>query len=526
MSIGQKSDLGTDPTLNPKLFPESGGLYNYHYYTHYSPLIIQDKDGYLIPWMAESYEVSDDYDALTFHLRKGIKFADGTPFNASVLKFNIDRVITYGWADRRDIIKLTLFVQYDYSEAPDDYTLIIHFKEGWLDLARDFSNFISYFSVCISPADVEPVWDIKGTLKPGKKYNGLGPYYADENESVSEKIVLKKRNSWRDDLNFHKPKLDKIVLIYIVDPQTSVLALEKGEIDYINRYWQAPLDSLPKLETNPDISIKTRPDSVIDFIVTSWWKEPFNGTDGILLRKAICYALDRKDMVEGALLGYGTPATDAMFISPLLPESSECCHKGYEYNLEKAKTLLAEAGWKDVDGDGILDKNGKSLKSVDLLISAPTTTLGWMNSLALIMQSQLKEIGIDVKIRTLEYSAFNKAREAGDFNLLFSYTVPRSYAISQQLKLFNSSLGSFAKAYYCDQNDSLDEIVYDVLMTKSEEKRNQDICQFCNILYEEAGTIPMVVPMQYAVMNKKVKGFEFGPGWGEYEGAEEYWIED
>ena len=84
------------------------------------------------------------------------------------------------------------------------------------------------------------------------------------------------------------------------------------------------------------------------------------------------------------------PATDAMLLSPLKPDSPDCCHKGYDYDLDKAKKLLAEAGWNDMDGDGILDKNGKSLKDLDLVITS-ASDLAWQNDLALVVQSQLRE---------------------------------------------------------------------------------------------------------------------------------------
>jgi len=518
MSIGTMGDLGTDPTLNSKLFPESGGWENYHYYTHYSPLISLDSDGKVIPWMAESYEVSDDYDTITFHLRNGIKFADGTPLNASVVKFNFDRVITYGWTDRRDITKLAVYVYYDYSEAPDENTFIIHFTEGWLNVARDLIRNQAY-SAFINPNDVDPAWDIEGTLKPEKRYNGLGPYYVDEDESIpEEKVVLKKRNSWRDDLNFHKPNIEKIVLTHIANPLTAVLALKKGEIDYICRYWRPSLDSLVTLENDPEINIMTQSNARTFFLVTAYWKEPFSGSDGILLRKAMCYGLNREEMVDGAFFGYATTATETMYLSPILPEVPDCCDKGYDYDPDKAKQLLAEAGWKDTDGDGILDKNGRSL-NLDLVISS-SATLGWMKDLAVIVQSQLKDMGIEVDIQSLESSAYTDSRNNGDYDLLLSYTNPSEYPMVQQLIVFNSGMGDI-RSYYADVNDTLAELVYDAYMASNKEDRDQCVCEACDILYEEAGLIPLVHPMEYAVMSSRVKEFEFYTGWGDYEHVEE-----
>lgn len=522
MSLGSMTyEHATDPTIYSEIVPGTGWSYP-HYYTHYAPLIQQDTNGNIIPWMAESYEVSDDYDSITFHLRKGIKFADGTPFNASVAKFNFDRILGYGWRMERYLTLCAPITYYDSSEALDEYTLEVHFTQGWLDIARDLTHPSCYYGF-ISPWDVEPAWDIKGTLKPEKMYNGLGAYYVDENETIpNEKVALIRRHSWRDDLDFHKPKMDKIVLTVIADPQTAVMALEKGEINFIN-FAKPSLESLLELEKNPDITIKSRPSPRTYQIITAFWKQPFNGSDGILLRKAINYALDREEIAEGAFLGYATPATDTMYFSPLLPDVPECCHKGYDYNIDKAKQILSDAGWKDMDGDGILDKNSTSLKNLKMVITSQSG-YDWMTDTALIVQSQLNKVGIDVTIQTLEWNVFQEAIKNGDLDLLLDYTT--TDPMTFQLKDFNPSLILYGHGDYADENDTLGNIVYEAGIATSEEERDEYVCQACDILYEDAGTIPLVHPMDYAVMSSKVKGYEFGgSSWSQWEHAEECWIE-
>ena len=175
MRVSSWKDVGLDPTVSQTVSPDKGGItYNQHHFTHESPLIALDGEGRIIPWMAESYEISDDCKTITFHIRKGVKFADGTPFNASVAKFNFDRIITHGWADKvgpkGTAAKRNSFIYYDSSEALDECTFEIHFTKGWLDAARDLAYSDYFFSYFISPFDVEPAWDINGTLKPDKKY--------------------------------------------------------------------------------------------------------------------------------------------------------------------------------------------------------------------------------------------------------------------------------------------------------------------------------------------------------------------
>jgi len=510
-------DIGADPTIAYNKENVSGliGRQYYHVYTHFSPLITQDSDANIVPYMAESYKVSDDYTTITFHLRKGVKFADGTPLNASVLKFNFDRLLNYGYKESYKQTKIAPAIYYDYSEAPDDSTFMIHFTQGWSEMPFDLSR--HQFGYFISPLDIDPAWDIKGALKSDKKYNGLGPYFVDENESISkEKVVLKRRSSWRDDLNFNKPKLDKISIVLIGDPQTAVMALEKGEVDYICRYWNAPLDTIFKLKEDSKITIKTYPEAHMYFIRTAYWKEPFSGSEGIAIRKAICYALNRTDMVDGAFYGYALPATDSMGLSPRLrPDVPQCCQNGYDYDLEKAKQLLSDAGWKDTDEDGILDKNGKDLRSLDLAITS-STDLVWQKDLALIVQSQLRKVGIDVKIRTLESTAYYDLQKSGDFDLLMTYNMGRGFPASQELKWFNYKTLYGKLDYYRNQNGTLETVVTNAQKAVSKEERDRYICQASSILYEESGVIPLVYEMQYAVMNSKVKGFKFGPSSSSY----------
>ena len=527
IGIGDWAGIGTDPSFSKNTWPDIGGIQYHHHYTHWEPLITLDNRSNIIPWIAESYEVSEDYKTITFHMRKGIKFADGKRLNASVLKFNFDRILMHGLVDAFG--QFPLFVYYDNSEAVDEYTLKICFTKGWLEMPRNIasSRIYGYF---IHPEDVDPAWDIKGTLKPEKRFNGLGPYYVDENESIpNQNIVLKRRHSWRDDYDFHKPKLDQVVLKLIKDPQVAAMALEKGEVDYICRYWNVPLDSLPAFEKNPMVSIKTAPESRMYYIQTAYWKEPFSGEDGILLRKAICYALNRTEMVEGAFNGYALPATDAMLLSPLKPDSPKCCHKGYDYDLDMAKKLLTKAGWIDTDGDGILDKNGKSLKDLDLVITS-SSDLAWQNDLALVVQSQLKKIGIDVQIRTVEWGIYSRLMNTGDFDLKMSYNNGGTSPSVQEFMAFNmkrSSDKTTPMNYYSNQNRTLATILETAQMADSREEQEEYLCQACNILYEEAGTIPLIYQIQYAVMNTKVNGFQFGSSQNAYDmdHEEECWIE-
>jgi len=498
-------DFGKDPTQSNTQFPDQGGIcVAQQRYTHFAPLITLDTDGNIIPWLADSYSVSDDQKTLTLHLRNGVKFSDGTELNASIVKFNLDRIVTRGWKDRFG--KTPLYQNYDSTEVINETTLKVSFTKSWLDMPFAFAShhFLGYF---ISPLDVEPAWDINGILRHETRYNGLGPYYVDENESTQkEKVVLVKQNSWYDELGFHKPKLDRIIFTVISDPQTRLMALKKGDIDLIYRYYNVPLDSLPSLENDRDITIKSRSDTLMYFLATSWWKEPFNGTDGIKLRKALSYALDRDEIAKGAFYNYAVPATDSMFISPLLHGFSECCRKGYDYDPEKARQLIKDAGWNDTNNDGILDKNGKPLE-LNIVISS--STYDYQKDLALIVRSQLKKMGVDVKINDMESGAQLDTWKKGDFDMIVYWSNPRYQTMSQTLASRFISENRYYISYE-NQNGTLADVVKNTESATNERDLEKYAYQASEILYEDAGVIPLVYRVEYAVMSSKVQGYEFG----------------
>jgi peptide/nickel transport system substrate-binding protein len=214
-----------------------------------------------------------------------------------------------------------------------------------------------------------------------------------------------------------------------------------------------------------------------------------------------------------------------MLLSSLRPDSPECCHKGYDYDLDMARQLLAEAGWTDSDGDGILDKNGTSLKDLDLVISS-ASSLGWQKDLALVVQSQLKKIGIDVQIQMVESVIYQEVISTRDFDLRMAYNMGRSYSTISEFNSFNRKGPSLINDY-CDQDETLATFVEGAKTADSIDDRDEYLCQACDILYEEAGIIPLVYEMQYAVMSNKVNGFQLGLSQNAYytDHEEECWIE-
>lgn len=146
-----------------------------------------------------------------------------------------------------------------------------------------------------------------------------------------------------------------------------------------------------------------------------------------------------------------------------------------------------------------------------------------MKDLALMVQSQLKRSGADVEIRSLERNDYVETSKKGAYDMRLSYDQLRSAPTTNLLNYFKS--GGILATHYANENGTLEKNVINAQLTVSEEELNQDLCQVCNILYEEAGVVPLVHPMSYAVMSSKINGFEIRPQYI-YDHIEECWIEE
>ncbi len=363
----------------------------------YDTLVIQDQSGKVHPDLAERWDVSPDGKVYTFHLRKGVKFHDGTRFDAAAVKVNFDRI-----ADPKTRSQKARFMlgPYDYTEVIDDYTVSVHFKRpypAFLDAASQV-----YLGMA-SPTALR---------KWGRDYQfhqvGTGPFrFVSYKER--EELVLEKNPdyAWAPAVMQHTGPayLDKIVFRFYPDPATRTPALLSGEADVMG---EVPPREAEKLEKNPDyvlIPAKVPGMSVQFFVNTQ--RPP---TDDIRIRKAILYALDRKALVE-AVFGRFSPVASGPLAAGTPGAAKDL--PSYPYDPSKAKALLKEAGWADSDGDGVLDKSGVPLR-------LKTIVMGWgeLPQIATIAQQQLRKVGIALEIENLSYPAALEAAGKGEYHLI------------------------------------------------------------------------------------------------------------
>lgn len=344
-----------DPSLGFSL--EIWFLYNV-----YEPLLWYSPPGsaeQFTPALATSWESSDDGLTWTFHLREGVTFHDGTPFNAEAVKYSIERTMKMGggaawiWGAVSDI------------EVKDEYTVVFHLSYAApLDLIAS-SQYQAYI---FSPAAAE-----KGTDWFMEGHDaGSGPYMVESWEPDQQTVLVKYEDYWGGWEGHH---FSKVILKTVLEQSTQVQMLEAGEADVATL---VPVDSLQGLENNPDIAVHIVPSWMNSQFLINVQKPP---TDDPLVRQAICYAWDYQTVVDSIYNGMATVAEG------IIPKTL-WGHKDnltlYEFNLDKARELLAQS------------KYGPDELKIDI---AYIGTSAEYENAALLLQQNLAEIGIEAELK-------------------------------------------------------------------------------------------------------------------------------
>ncbi|WIB67323.1 ABC transporter substrate-binding protein [Curtobacterium sp. MCBD17_035] len=332
----------------------------------------------LTPWLAKSYSISSDKLDYTIHLRKGVEFSNGDPVTAKDVKFSLDADTatgSSGWGYINAAI--------DNVTAVDDATIDIHLKHAWAPLIAD----LSLFSNAIVP-------DNYGGETKEQFYThpvGTGPYKWSSWKKGQSLTLVKNTHYWQKG----KPHLKKVVFTVVPDANTRKLQLQGGQIDVDDT---PDWSSLSSLASASGVAAKTFKSTQIDYIAFNQKRKPF---DDVHVRRAIAYAIDRKAMVKAILFGHGSVANS--LLSPGTPYYDKNAD-GPTYNVKKAKAELKQSSQPSGFTTTLLIRSGD-----------PNET-----SIAQIMQSELKKIGITMKIKQLDPTANKQARLAGDFDMAWS----------------------------------------------------------------------------------------------------------
>ncbi len=432
------------------------------------------------PLLAESWERSLDGKTWTFKLRKGIKFHDGTPFNAQAVKFSLERVLIMSlgpdWF-------LKQFVELHKSiEVVNDHEVRFHLTKPcpvFLELLGRTTCSI------VSPTAVKAHGGVQSdTINKWMANNAVGTGAFKLKERVpGEKIILEANSDYWG----KKPHMKSILYRIIKEPSNLYMLLKAGEIDMIMR--GLSYKDYAALEKTPGIKLyKKSPWPELRFAPISFFLKP-SPLNSRKVRQALNYAVNQKSLIKDICYNYAAPLT-----SPIGP--GMFAHNSslwpYDYNPEKAKQLLKEAGYPN----GFATELGYPQTDVE------------RQEVAMVVQSNLRDIGIQVNLKGYSWPTYLEYYYGGGLPLLMARWSPRPTPEMMLTSCFHTdSMGKGGNsAFY--SNPIVDEILNKAMVEMDKEKRRALYDKVQKIILEDAPWIFLYSPMRLIAMRDNVMGFD------------------
>jgi peptide/nickel transport system substrate-binding protein len=364
------------------------------------PLLrIDSQTGEVLPDLAESWSFSEDGMTMTFVLPAGAVYANGDPLDAQA-------------------VGDALFRNKEISPYASDFEALIDFNVvDATTLELIFSDPPAAFLVVLNSVFGGP-WNASAAAEVGNEAFAVapvasGPLLVQEFMPDSELLLVRNEN-YRTNMPFVENKgplyLEEVLVRAIPEDVTLAGELEAGTVDLIV---PAPVSAIDRLRNNPDITVVETQMPGFTALSLNHSHPYFSDLN---VRKAIAVAIDRDGLVR--VIGGANPAYT--FVTPgTVAYSADAESYGqdlYAYDVAAAQALLAEAGWVDGDGDGIVEKDGESF-SVELLTPAGNVA---QEQVSQILQSQLREIGIDVQINQQDAASIFDTQSAGEYDMGFT----------------------------------------------------------------------------------------------------------
>ncbi len=353
--------FGTDPeSLDPnKITSAPAGMV----LTHIAEtLLLMTEDLDVAPLLVESWTISADGLTVMLYLRKGIVFHDGVPFNADAVKVNLERF-------RKATYAFLLFPRVQTIDVVDEYTVRFNLDKPFAPL---ISHLTHNFVAIVSPKQIAELPEGKDIMEP----IGTGPFKFDKWVRGDYVRIVKNPDYWGD-----VPYLDSVVFKVIPSDATRLVLLETGQLHAIMRV--PPLDA-PRVAATPGLEVLNIPSVRTIYIAFNYQKAPF--TD-VRIRQAINYAVDKEAIVKEILGGAGG-VSDAPIMPLIFGHSPQ---EPYKYDPEKAKQLLTAAGFP---------------RGFKATLYHPTGRYMMDAQIAEAVMAYLAEVGIEVKLVTMEWAAY------------------------------------------------------------------------------------------------------------------------
>jgi len=447
----------------------------------FNSLLKYDESLNYSPEIAKSWNVSNNQKTITFKIRKGLYWADGEKLTSKDVMFTwklvTDPNTRTPYASDYQLVKK--------ASTPDPYTFRVTYEESYAP-ALD-----TWTALHILPEHLLKNEDINSTYfsrKPiGSNYYKLDDWKSGQQVSLT-----------RNPLSINgKANINNLISRIIPDTSSQFLELTADNIDLMNinpiqfqRVFPSRKDLRDKIGLYKELG------NGYTYLGFNLKKEPFNDKR---VRRALNFAIDKNEIIKGVLLGLGEPLS-----SPYKPGTrwNNTKLKPYPYDSKKALVLLNEAGYKK-NKDGLLEKNGKVLRFEIL-----TNQNKQREMTAVIIQRRLKEIGVDVSIRVIEWASFiNQFIKTGDFDV-----VVLGWSLSldpDQYNIWHSTQqgpGQFNFLGY--ENKRVDNLLERGRLELDVIKREKIYHEFSNILLEDSPIVFLYAGYGLSAINNRVRGIK------------------
>lgn len=424
-----------------------------------------DREMNVIPMLAESYEANEEATEYTFTLRQGITFSDGTPWNAEAAKVNFDR-----WGDKSLGLKRTTLLCniLDSTEIVDEYTIKV-------TLTQSFGAFINTLAhpacVCMSPVQIAA-----GSEVCASDPVGTGQYTFVEWIAGDHLTVQLNPDWWGYDADICGGEalveadagFKSVTFRPVTESATRVAMIQSGDAQLI---WPVPSESIDSLREDSSVYLGAETGDVVRYLMMNNQKEPFND---VRVRQAINYAIDKNAYIAVVKDGNATVAQSVIGQNVQYFKANE----PYEYDIEKAKELLAEAGYPD----------------------GFTTSIMYANTTANqkqceFLKQQLEQVGIEVELNGMESAILNQKIQ--DVDVPGSEAEVEMYVIGWSTSTGDADWGirpllateseppmSYNICYY--ENEEVDNLLYEALGTSDSDKRAEAYEKAQDIIWEES----------------------------------------
>ncbi len=437
----------------------------------YESLVENTKDG-IQPLLAESWEISEDGKTYTFFLRDDVQFHDGEPFNAQAVKANFEAIQRN--AEKHSWIKLSS--KLNKINVVDEYTVELVLSEPYYPTLVELSMTRPY--VFLSTQDFK-----NGETKDGVNgFNGTGPYVLKEHTTDEFATFEANTDYWKG-----VPKIKKITAKVLPAGETTLLALQKGEINFAftddRGADSVAVEGMNQLEASSQYQlIRSEPMNTKMLVANS--SKTDNPISKTVVREAIWHSID-KETISKAILNGTESAAETLFSSNVNYAVGD--FKKRDYDIEKAIEMLEEEGWELEGSEEIRTKDGEKL-SMELYYDSNSPS---QKTQAEFIQASLKEIGLQLEITGEESTSIANRRATGDYDLLFNQTWGLAYDPQSTIAAFTSEASYLHTTKGMENADELYANIERVMVSTDEEARKKLYAEILTAVHEEAVFIPI-----------------------------------